>query len=57
MICTAPVGDQEEDGPDPERFMQGWPYYRAKRYAELEAMAAADEALEIICLNPFCGKT
>jgi len=41
-----------EDGPDPERFIQGWPYYRAKRYAEQEALAAADETLEVVCLNP-----
>lgn len=41
-----------EDGADPEHFIQGWPYYRAKRYAEQEALAAADESLEVICLNP-----
>lgn len=41
-----------EDGPDPEGFIQGWPYYRAKRYAEQEALAAADDSLQVICLNP-----
>ncbi len=41
-----------EDGPDPERFIQGWPYYRAKRYAEQEALACADDKLEVVSLNP-----
>jgi len=54
---TIAVSDQSdflgtEDGPDPERFIQGWPYYRAKRYAEQEALDAADDTLDVICLNP-----
>ena len=41
-----------EEGPSPERFIQAWPYYRAKRYAEHLALSAADEDLEVVCLNP-----
>jgi len=54
---TAAVSDQPdflgtEDGPDPEPFIQGWPYYRAKRYAEQAALEAADDKLEVVVLNP-----
>jgi dihydroflavonol-4-reductase len=54
---TIAVSDQPdflgtEDGPDPQPFIQAWPYYRAKRYAEQDALAAADESLDVICLNP-----
>lgn len=54
---TIAVSDQAdfvgtEEGPSPERFISAWPYYRAKRYAEQLALGAADDALEIVCLNP-----
>jgi dihydroflavonol-4-reductase len=54
---TIAVSDQPdfcgtEDGPSPERFISSWPYYRAKRYSEQDALAAADASLEVVCLNP-----
>lgn len=54
---TIAVSDQPdfvgtEESPSPERFIQAWPYYRAKRYAEQLALFAADEDLEVVCLNP-----
>jgi len=41
-----------EDSPSPAPFIQTWPYYRAKLFAEQIALEAAGDDLEIVCLNP-----
>lgn len=51
-VSDAPDFVGTEDGPSPEPFIQAWPYYRSKLYAEQIALAAADDTLEVICLNP-----
>jgi dihydroflavonol-4-reductase len=41
-----------ELSPAPVRWIQRFPYYRAKWIAEKEALAANDSTLEVVCVNP-----
>jgi dihydroflavonol-4-reductase len=41
-----------EDDPPPLSLIQRFPYYRAKLYAEREALALATEAFRVVSVNP-----
>jgi dihydroflavonol-4-reductase len=41
-----------EDSPTPHALIQRFPYYRAKLYAEQEALGQRRDGLEVVCVNP-----
>ncbi|MCO4770189.1 MAG: NAD-dependent epimerase/dehydratase family protein [Deltaproteobacteria bacterium] len=53
---TIAVSDRDETldetAPSPLSFTKGWPYYRAKLFAEQSALAASSDTLDVVVLNP-----
>lgn len=49
-VSTDPTAVLDEDGPDVLPLVRAWPYYRAKLFAEQEAMAF--EGVDVYVLNP-----
>ena len=41
-----------EDDPTPYALVNQWPYYRAKLWAEQEALARSRAGFEVVCVNP-----
>jgi len=41
-----------ESAPEPLELIAGWPYYRAKLYAEKAALEQNGDGLEVVCVNP-----
>ncbi len=51
-ISTEPQAVANEQSPTPVELIHQWPYYRSKLHAEEVALAAADDTLQVVCLNP-----
>jgi dihydroflavonol-4-reductase len=53
-VAVSDDGDHvaTEDDPTPYRLINDWPYYRAKLWAEQEALARSRAGFEIIAVNP-----
>lgn len=51
-ISEDPSQVANEDSPTPIALIQRFPYYRAKLYAEQEALAHDRDGFEVVCVNP-----
>jgi dihydroflavonol-4-reductase len=51
-ISEEPTRVATEDSPTPHALIQRFPYYRAKLFAEQEALAASREGFEVVSVNP-----
>lgn len=51
-VSRDPEPDTDESAPVPIELIGGWPYYRSKWLQERALLAAADDEIEVVIVNP-----